>query len=260
MIGKVPPEHNYANITCSLNCHAWGSIVAPICSCESQSKPVNPELLQDNFDWVKKQIEDLHALVTDLRCENKELKSYIKQAEQHFQDCIDKIRYDNNGRIEKLEQQKLMYKSNLMDDAFERIKKLESYKHYCVSQTRLEILENFYNEMKEKMDKFSELDILDEIQQQITPLNLRITNTINFFENVFFDRIKKLEEHHVRQIDENRKISKRVDEIESITNNLPKNEILVVGRLGQELIKCETCKGHGIHWKGKSNAINEEQK
>lgn len=37
---------------------------------------------------------------------------------------------------------------------------------------------------------------------------------------LFKDKIKSLEEHYIRQIDENRKISRRVNELESIVNKM----------------------------------------
>ena len=46
---------------------------------------------------------------------------------------------------------------------------------------------------------------------------------------ILLERIKKLEEHHVRQIDENRKISRRVDELEKYCEKINDLDDVIFG-------------------------------
>lgn len=164
--------------------------------------------------------------------------------------------------LEKLESFRLSYFEQFKIDHDERLEKLESNdeynKRYSIelheylikSDENIAELSKFiiaHEEFLKKIDTIALCDpekvaanqkiLLERLEKLETYMEMEDRVTASHVINI----LTKLEEHKNYQIDENRKISQRVDEIESYYNPIKHNELVS----GELVIDCPTCNGSG---------------
>lgn len=161
-------------------------------------------------------IEDkLHALNAKVDAMQKDYEEEIAPKPTLFAGDLKHIfkkLQDHGERVEKLEKK---FKDTWMNtmparicDMVVRIEKLEN----IGKQPSPWAMDNQVCELQNCMKALEERQIND-YDELSRPINHQAV-----YMNILSKRIEKLEEHHTRQIDENREISKRVDDLESGTH------------------------------------------
>lgn len=275
----------------------WGGIYPPTCICNNISNEIfekfmnpapfpksdradgkdpKPITLSETFDmeWTKKQIEDLHALVTDLRCENKELKTKINGEITMRQDLRDYC-FERLGRP--------LTDPNILEEICKRLDKLES-RIVEVEPTVLgRILNSFEMQMVSKIEKIEEFkdasydqvrifnEVLLEIKEKIEKHDIYLNNQSAVIhkldgDETLINRIMKLEDVYKADFETAKEIIfagaqthasilRCEAEIKKLKEHQSKTPL---GESGRYKTFCHYCNGEGVLYVKASEENNQE--
>lgn len=228
------------NSFCGCPCHrAWGSVLQPECTCNCSSRQnyyVHTEIpltsnsgtvtVTTNYDQLNKKIEYIDKYLEDIEKEGPFLNYDNLRYLISERDLLD-------ARISKIE---------------DRLREIDGWigKQYCIL-SRDELTERILKLEKDNNTIFnSQTDIAQSV------------GTWNVLHTDMYKKIEKLEQHKNYQIDENRKLSRCMEEINEKLASLDTNSNMT-SKDARKPYQCPACDGFGFQYIKKMDSATHDK-